>query len=108
MTYSPRHGSQNGTFCVSNGGSSTIGSSRMRRQWTPSADASAFSVSLPSTASRTMALYRSSGFASGLPSTKGTKSDPGSIQTMLLSVEPSNSKMPRDGFVHVMPSALSA
>ena len=107
MVYSPFQGSQNGTFWESNGRSVSIGSSRMKRHVTASWDATA-KTRLPF---QTMPLYFSSGVASGFPSRNGTRSvvsPSSSSQTMLLSVEPSNSIRPREGRVHVMPSLLSA
>ena len=107
MAYSPLHGSQNGTFWESNGLSVSIGSSRMNRHVTASWDATA-KTRLPF---HTMPLYLSSGLASGFPSRKGTRSvvsPSSSSQTMLLSLEPSNSIRPREGRVQVIPSLLSA
>ena len=55
------------------------------------------------------ALYRADGGAAGLASLKGAKlCEPLPVHTILFSLEPWNSKMPKDGLSQVIPSLVSA
>ncbi len=105
--YSPRSASQKARFCESNAPVVMTGSGFINVQWMPSVDWNAYSPCLsPPTPN---ALYVASGAHLGFVSRNGTNAwAPTPSQTMLFCFESFQANSPSSGFVHWMPSELSA